>query len=258
MNMFASSFGSRLMHPAAFPKLTIACVAVAATIDARAVAQAFEGTVSVRTAAGLAVTPAEPGELLELRISLDAPSTTTFNAFLGRLVFTSPGIVVHSYEWSSPFETGGITDFSLVGLELPVEVVPSTLSGAGYPSETSDVEFGNFLLSGAALPGTVLAVEIEIPASAKIGSDFLAVLVPDLVTDGFMTRAVGIGIPLAIEVQERPISDLNLDWRVDAQDLAMVIAAWGPCPPGSSCPADLDGNGSVGPLDLGRVLSDWR
>lgn len=54
------------------------------------------------------------------------------------------------------------------------------------------------------------------------------------------------------------LGDLNGDLVVDAVDLAMLLAAWGPvpgCPP--SIPADFDQNCDVGPEDLAVVLGAW-
>ncbi len=49
-------------------------------------------------------------------------------------------------------------------------------------------------------------------------------------------------------------ADLNGDGSVGPFDLAMLLGDWGPCP---SCPADLDGDGAVGPFDLALLLGDW-
>jgi hypothetical protein len=51
--------------------------------------------------------------------------------------------------------------------------------------------------------------------------------------------------------------DLDGDGSVGAQDLAILLSAWGACPPKSECPADLDGDGSVGAQDLAALLSAW-
>ncbi len=50
-------------------------------------------------------------------------------------------------------------------------------------------------------------------------------------------------------------SDLNGDGVVDACDLILLLAAWGPC--NGSCPADCDGSGAVGTSDLLVLLGSW-
>jgi len=53
-------------------------------------------------------------------------------------------------------------------------------------------------------------------------------------------------------------ADLDGDGDVGPMDLAILLGAWGPC--GScdgACAADLDGNCSVGPEDLGILLGSW-
>lgn len=52
-------------------------------------------------------------------------------------------------------------------------------------------------------------------------------------------------------------ADLNVDGSVNAQDLAILLGAWGRCPSGECCTADLDGNGSVDAADLAVVLGAW-
>jgi hypothetical protein len=50
--------------------------------------------------------------------------------------------------------------------------------------------------------------------------------------------------------------DLDGNCTVDAADLAVMLAAWGPCGKGG-CPADLDGDGFVTGGDLTMLLADW-
>jgi subtilisin family serine protease len=51
--------------------------------------------------------------------------------------------------------------------------------------------------------------------------------------------------------------DLNGDGAVNAQDLAVLLSAWGPCANCDACVADLNGDCTVGPQDLAQLLSAW-
>lgn len=51
--------------------------------------------------------------------------------------------------------------------------------------------------------------------------------------------------------------DLNNDGVVDASDLAVVLAAWGPCPVAPPCPADFNNDGVVDASDLASLLAAW-
>lgn len=51
--------------------------------------------------------------------------------------------------------------------------------------------------------------------------------------------------------------DLNGDGFVNAQDLAILLGAWGPCASCDGCPADLNGDCTVGPQDLAQLLAAW-
>ena len=51
--------------------------------------------------------------------------------------------------------------------------------------------------------------------------------------------------------------DVNGDGSVNAQDIAVVLSSWGPCPPKGACTADVDGDGDVDAADVAAVLSGW-
>ncbi len=49
-------------------------------------------------------------------------------------------------------------------------------------------------------------------------------------------------------------ADLDGDGSVGVSDLLELLASWGPC---KGCPADFDGNGDVGVSDLLTLLANW-
>ena len=51
------------------------------------------------------------------------------------------------------------------------------------------------------------------------------------------------------------VGDLDGDGTVGILDLLALLSAWGPCE--GECPADLDGDGAVGVLDLLTLLANW-
>jgi hypothetical protein len=71
--------------------------------------------------------------------------------------------------------------------------------------------------------------------------------------------------PILAPVTEAPANDpelesgdVNHDGVVDASDIALIISAWGPCPPQGECAADVDLNGMVNLIDLMHVVGNWR
>lgn len=50
-------------------------------------------------------------------------------------------------------------------------------------------------------------------------------------------------------------ADFNGDGSVGPFDLASLLGSWGPCQGG--CQADLNGDGAVGPVDLAQLLGSW-
>ena len=53
------------------------------------------------------------------------------------------------------------------------------------------------------------------------------------------------------------VGDLNHDGIVNAEDLGLLIAAWGICPRGVPCDADLNLDGRVDAADLGFLFANW-
>lgn len=54
------------------------------------------------------------------------------------------------------------------------------------------------------------------------------------------------------------LGDLDGDFSVGILDLLSLLASWGACPPPpDQCPADIDGDGMVGVLDLLELLANW-
>lgn len=51
--------------------------------------------------------------------------------------------------------------------------------------------------------------------------------------------------------------DFNDDGMVDGADLAVLLGAWGMCPPKGSCEADLNDDGEVNGADLAILLGNW-
>ncbi len=72
------------------------------------------------------------------------------------------------------------------------------------------------------------------------------------IADGDSPDDNGNGIP--DECESDCPADLDGDGSVGAFDLALLLGNWGPCP---DCPMDLDGNGAVGPFDLALLLGAW-
>lgn len=57
-----------------------------------------------------------------------------------------------------------------------------------------------------------------------------------------------------LEVEEACTGDIDGDGSIGIMDLLDVLEQWGPC---STCDADLDGNGTVDIMDLLTVLAGW-
>jgi hypothetical protein len=83
--------------------------------------------------------------------------------------------------------------------------------------------------------------------------------VPDLIAlnsdtpEGIAGGAGSLSI-LVNQTAELVLGDLNGDGAVNGFDLAILLAAWGPC---RNCPEDLNENGIVNGFDLAILLAQW-
>lgn len=99
-------------------------------------------------------------------------------------------------------------------------------------------------------------------------SDDTGPLLPgDLITSGQNTYRIAYHDPefdpgnptmvtLTVVDPDPCLGDLNRDGTVDAEDLAILLAEWGPCGKGG-CTADLNGSGAVDGEDLAILLAQW-
>jgi hypothetical protein len=71
-------------------------------------------------------------------------------------------------------------------------------------------------------------------------------------------RVVGGRVDMGADEFRQP-ADLDGDGSVGILDLLMLLAAWGPCDPPCppSCPGDIDGDCTVGIVDLLQLLANW-
>ena len=202
-----------------------------------------------RSVSGGATTGAPPGQHFTVRVDFERPSPVQFNSALFRLVLTGEGVAINDYEWDLPFTTGGVGDFSLLGLQLPAVITPSSLEGPTYPIDVIDVEFGNFLFAGTHGTGTVLEIDCIMPPSAQPGDEFFVVAAPDTFANGFVEIPTDAGTVLAVRTTNSP--DYNGDNVVNQFDLALLLGAW------STPQGDLDGDGDTNAADLAVLLGAW-
>ena len=70
----------------------------------------------------------------------------------------------------------------------------------------------------------------------------------------FQVWDLGMDNPRITTAADPCPADLDGDGTVGASDLAMLLGSWGAC---AGCPADLDGDGTVGAADLAQLLGSW-
>lgn len=123
----------------------------------------------------------------------------------------------------------------------------------GSPEGGGDVDEGVIDVTGDLQPSDGRIWELSLSAQAPIAgiTDWNTWLRLHEVAPISEWVTVTIGY---LEASEQTEGDLNGDGRVDAADLGLFLAAWGPNP---GHPADFDGDGVVGGIDLGLMLLYW-
>jgi subtilisin family serine protease len=121
------------------------------------------------------------------------------------------------------------------------------------------------------LDGTSMAAP-HVSGVASLMKSYDPDLTPDEIKSILQTTAIDIGDPgfddetgwgridaeAALQVVAAPVlADLDRNGVVDVSDFLLLLAAWGPCPPGDSCSGDIDRDGFVGVSDFLLMLSVW-
>lgn len=216
-------------------------------------ASAGDGFLDIHHADGSLAKTVPLGGTYEVMVSVRARASAEFNAALFLLYSNREGVVITDYQWTPPFVTGGIGDFSLGGAPLPLVVMNGTHVAVGAPPNLADVEFGVFDLLDAAGVGDLLRITLRAPADAAEGSSYFMATLPDLFTLGFEELPLDPGTVIRVDIGPPPApEDLNGDGQVDADDLSILLSQWGEA--GS---ADISGNGLVGAEDLAFLLGGW-
>lgn len=145
------------------------------------------------------------------------------------------------------FPTGVSADGTRILLFYRTQFPPAT-GGEGY-----------LWIDGTLVPLEVLAAQNGI----SLTSDIRMALPLGMSRDGYTivgTARTSSGVQGFILDLPRPEpacdGDIDGDGVVGGLDLAMLLAAWGPCGAGA-CVADLNGSGTVDGLDLAVILSGW-
>lgn len=109
-----------------------------------------------------------PGETFELGVFLSTAAEDTHDAAVFQLSFSSEGLLLNSYTWAAPYQTGTLEDASTPSPSLlPVLITPQLLSGGSYPFNVTDIEFSNITPQAGQFfnDGRLVTLSISVPAN---------------------------------------------------------------------------------------------
>jgi subtilisin family serine protease len=155
---------------------------------------------------------------------------TGFSAFGPKLAFLAPGEAIYSTDRTGAdgYASGDYVFLNGTSFASPYAAGVASLIRSRNPALT---------------PDEVLAILTE--TARDIGDPGFDTLTGWGLIDA--AKATAAAFP----------GDLDGDGRVLASDLAVLLGAWGPCPPDDPCFADLDGDGSVTATDIALLLGSW-
>jgi hypothetical protein len=193
---------------------------------------------------GLPPIPIASGQVSQLRVTQmgEAPAMT---------VETPMGTVFMS---GVPVEF--VFQVTLFGAPVVDQVVAGTLPVAGMVTDDAMPTASISFKDGFSLPLP------EVPAFENQPVALPTILPPGQTANLLFTGTVngpagafGVQINTLIELGGNPVPmDLNIDGCINADDLGMLLAAWGPAPKN---PADFNHDGTVDGEDLGMMLGCW-
>ena len=155
------------------------------------------------------------------------------------------------------------TGAALVTVDISDPMAMAVTDTLPAPAGASFQEIGlsgeRMVLGGPAT--SAFSLELTDPAApAMQGSiDFVTHLARGVATNGrYLFVASDTSGLKVVDLISCPIgADLDGSGGVGGADLAILLAAWGPCPMTGPCPADLNNDGVVDAADLAILLAGW-
>lgn len=149
----------------------------------------------------------QPGGSFEGQVDLLAPMGIQLDSVVLRLDFDVEGLRFESgwFEWSTPFTTGGVDDFSVPAANAFGVIDQDTFADALSPSsidtsfENLTDEFGDFFTTG-----TLISFTLSVPIDALPGTVYTISPVPDTFTNGASFVEAVAGSALSVNVVPEP------------------------------------------------------
>ncbi len=205
-------------------------------------------------------------------VCLTAAGNAGHDANPATLTIIAPADALEVITCGAAGSDGVIAGFSSDGPSFDGRVKPEVLArGVSVASVHSTNTTGYQSVSGTSLSTPLVAGATALLMQARrdlnvagvrnaltsTASDFVA----NGGSDPLFVRGYGMMSTIAAARSNRAAADLNLDGAINAADLAMVLASWGPCadpdPATGICANDLDGDGMIGASDLSLLLAAW-
>jgi hypothetical protein len=147
-----------------------------------------------------------PGETFSGAVLLQGSPGDRFDFALFRLVFSEPGLSFSSgwSQWSSPFTTGGLDDFStprsnsagIIDANSYLDVLAPGVFDVSFENLTDN--FGDYFFTGM-----LVSFTLTVPSNFQ-PSTFTVAFVPEIFSDGIEMVGVSAGSSLSVTVVPAP------------------------------------------------------
>ncbi len=203
------------------------------------------------------------GGTFALDLLLTSDANDAHYASLFTVEFSSPGLVYEGYSWGSPYETGGVDDWSEPGLgSLPVVLDANTYEDApGFDPGTIDVYLENVVPLGTDptpiddpfTVGTLVTLSLRVPDDYPVPALFITA-VPDTFDDG--SSSINTTGGAAYLIVPAIFGDASRSGLVDDADLSILLAHWGHTGEGWGS-GNFNHDNIVDDADLSILLAHW-
>ncbi len=144
-----------------------------------------------------------PGQSFQVDYWLTSDASDTHDSAIFQVELSSPGLILTSISWSSPYEASLDGSTPLI-TSLPALINANTLDGPAFPNGVADFELSNVSFAGSFTTGLLVSTVIQVPASGLSTDSITLTIVPDTMALGFDQKHTTSGLPLAITVIPTP------------------------------------------------------
>jgi hypothetical protein len=141
-----------------------------------------------------------PGGSFSLDLVLTSEAADEHNSAIFRVVFSEPGLIYSGFTWQSPYTLAYDDSKPNTGFDILLDA--ATLSGPAYPDGVVDIELSNVVEPGTFTTGTLVRLDLAVPADYSGAPTVYISAAPDTIANGFDIIDTAAGGDFTLNVPE--------------------------------------------------------